>query len=124
MVLLVLSMIPFNKFRYNKLEREFFINFQRIDHIEYALKAGLRPLEAERKMADMVDSKIMKGIVYFAKPLYIYIHPDVLSEVKEFVEKGIDNKHIMLKYKEVCGFKSRKEIDTLVELLKEKEAKE
>jgi hypothetical protein len=120
MVLLALSMIPFNKFRYNKLERGFFINYHRIDHIEYALKAGLRPLEAERKMADMVDSKIMKGIVYFAKPLYIYIHPDILAEIKEYVIKGVDNKQIMLKYKDACGFKSRKEIDTLVDLLKEK----
>ncbi len=118
MILIAISMIPFRKFFYNKIESEFFINYMRIDHIEYALKAGLRPLEAERKMSDMVNAKLMKGKVIFAKPLYIYIHPTILSELKSYLKKGTDIKHIVTQYIDKYGFKNKKEIEVLIDAVK------
>ncbi len=118
MVLIALSMVPFRKFFYNKIESQFFIKYKRIDHIEYALKAGLRPLDAERKMSDMVDAKLMKGKVIFAKPLYIYIHPTILSELKSYLEKGTDMKQIVSQFIEKYGFKNKKEIEVLIDTLK------
>ena len=119
MALIILSMIPYRKFLYNRLESQFFINYKRIDHIEYALKAGLRPLEAERKMSDMVYAKFMKGKVIFVKPLYIYIHPEILSEIKSYLAKGVQLKQIVSYYIDKYGFKNKREIELLIETLQQ-----
>ena len=119
MGLIILSMIPYRKLFYNRLESHIFINYKRIDHVEYALKAGLRPLEAERKMSDMVDAKFLKGKVIFAKPLYIYIHPDILSEIKSYLEKGVQLKQIVSYYIDKYGFKNKREIEVLIETLQQ-----
>ena len=119
MALFVISMIPFKKLLYNRIESSFFINYMRIDHIEYALKTNIRPLEGERKMSQMVDSKIMKGRVFFAKPLYVYVHPDVITEVKSFLSQKVDMKQITAYLIENYKFKSKKEIEALIENIKD-----